>query len=224
MIAIRWVLDSLVALAIAFRSRRSWRAPTWRTVAPWLHDNRSGVYTGAPFFFFGGVVTLEPNSDLGIVRRIDGGFEARLVRQLEHDPQAVWAMLTEPGRLVEWLAPGMIELRVGGKARLDFIDSGTVIDSAVSAIEAPRLIEYSWSSPGEPLRPVRFDVAPDAAGTRLTLTLRIPAGEEIARSCAGWEAHLQMLLAALEGVPIKFPFERFKATRSRYSEMVASLR
>ncbi len=168
-------------------------------------------------------MTHNSNPDLGTIRRLDGTYEARLERHLTHDQLTVWAMLTHPEKLVEWLAPGAIELRMGGKARLDFIDSGTVIDSAVSAIEAPRLIEYSWSSSGEPLRPVRFDIAPDTVGTRLTLTLRIPAGEDIARSCAGWEAHLEMLLAALEGVPIKFPFERFKATRSRYGEMVASL-
>ena len=56
------------------------------------------------------------------------------------------------------------------------------------------------------------------------LTLRIPDGEDIARSCAGWEAHLQMLLAAIEGVPIKFPFDRFKATRESYKAVVAAQR
>lgn len=167
-------------------------------------------------------MTHEPNPDLGTIRRLDDAYEAQLVRHLTHDQLAVWTMLTHPGKLVEWLAPGTIELRMGGAARLDFVDSGTVIDSAVSAVEAPRLIEYSWSSPGEPLRPVRFETETAKGGTRLTLTLRVPAGEDIARSCAGWEAHLEMLLAALEGVPIKFPFERFKATRARYGEMISS--
>ena len=48
------------------------------------------------------------------------------------------------------------------------------------------------------------------------LTLTLPASEDVARSCAGWEAHLEMLAAALEGVPIKFPFESFKAAREAY--------
>ena len=34
-----------------------------------------------------------------------------------HTPDAVWAALTEPERLVDWLAPGEIELRPGGAAR-----------------------------------------------------------------------------------------------------------
>jgi uncharacterized protein YndB with AHSA1/START domain len=158
---------------------------------------------------------------LGRIRRLDGTYEARLERLIDHDQQTVWAMLTEPAELPKWLAPGEIELRVGGRAKLDFVDSGTVIDSTVTAVERPRLLEYSWSGPGEPARPVRWETVADGESTRLVLTLRIPEGEDVARACAGWEAHLQMLLAALEGVPIKFPFERFKDTREAYGVMVA---
>ena len=41
------------------------------------------------------------------------------------------------------LAPGEIELRKGGSAKLDSVDSGIVIDSTVSECEVPRLLEYS---------------------------------------------------------------------------------
>ena len=154
----------------------------------------------------------------------DGEFvTARLVRTIEHPPQVVWRALTEPAMLAQWLAPGVIELRQGGAARLDFADSGTVIDSLVSAFEAGRMLEYSWSGPGEPLRPVRWELAADGGGTALTLTQKTPAGEDPGRACAGWEAHLEMLQAALEGVPIKFPFESFKAARDAYRPLVAAL-
>jgi len=53
------------------------------------------------------------------------------------------------------------------------------------------------------------------------MTLRTPSDEDIARSCAGFEAHLMILLAALEGVSIKFPFERFLETREAYNKMLA---
>ena len=131
--------------------------------------------------------------------------------------EGVWSMLTEPEKFVEWLAPGEIELEQGGAAKLNFTDSGTIIDSSVTACEPPRLLEYSWSGPGEPDRPVRWETAPTDDGTKLTLTLRVPDDEDVARACAGWEAHLMMLLAAIEGVPIKFPFERFVATREAYN-------
>lgn len=160
--------------------------------------------------------------ELGTIKRAGGRFEARLERFLEHDQNAVWAMLTDPARLPEWLAPGELALRKGGPAKLNFPESGTVIDSVVSAIDPPRLIEYSWSGPGEPERPVRWETFAQDGGTRLVLTLRIPETEDIARSCAGWEAHLMMLLAAIEGVPIKFPFDRFKTTREAYKGLVAA--
>ena len=162
----------------------------------------------------------EADAELGSIKRMHGCFEARLERFLEHDQIAVWSMLTDPARLPEWLAPGELSMRKGGPAKLNFPESGTVIDSSVSAIDPPRLIEYSWSGPGEPERPVRWETAPHDGGTRLVLTLRIPETEDVARSCAGWEAHLQMLLAAIEGVPIKFPFDRFKATREAYKALV----
>lgn len=166
----------------------------------------------------------EANDELGTLRRIDGQLEGHLARHIEHDQQAVWDMLTAPPRLQEWLAPGRIELRVGGAAKLQFHDSGTVIDSAVTACSPPDVIEYSWSGPGEPIRPVRFTATAVAGNTRLDLCIRIPDHEDIARACAGWEAHLMMLLAAIEGVPIKFPFERFKSTREAYRKLAASLR
>ncbi len=163
----------------------------------------------------------QDNEKLGTINSVNGRYEARLERFLAHDQLVVWAMLTEPERIMEWLAPGEIELRKGGAAKLNFTDSGTVIDSTVSEFEPPSLLEYSWSSPGEPTRPVRWETAPVTGRTRLTLTLQIPEDEDIARSCAGWEAHLMMLLAAIEGVPIKFPFERFQATREAYKSIIA---
>ena len=100
---------------------------------------------------------MADDDELGTIEKGEGYFEARLERHLDHDRDAVWAMLTEPDRFIDWLAPGEIELAVGGAARLNFVDSGIVIDSQVSACEPARLLEYSWSSPGEPERPVRWD-------------------------------------------------------------------
>lgn len=157
---------------------------------------------------------------LGIIEHTNSQFVARLDRVLEHDRQTVWAMLTEPSRMVDWLAPGKIEMRKGGAAKLNFVDSGIVIDSIVTEFVEPSLLEYSWSGPGEPSRPIRWELQAAGEATRLTLTLKTPDDEDIARSCAGWEAHLMMLLAAIEGVPVKFPFERFQATREAYRSII----
>ncbi|HZZ34061.1 MAG TPA: SRPBCC family protein [Phenylobacterium sp.] len=140
---------------------------------------------------------------------------------LDHHQNEVWAALTEPQRLAQWLAPGAIALRVGGAARLDFPESGGVIDSVVTALEPGRLLEYSWSSPGEPLRLLRWELEPLGAATLLTLRLSVPAIEDVARATAGWAAHLEMLQTALFGVATRFPFEVFKAARDSYRAQLA---
>jgi uncharacterized protein YndB with AHSA1/START domain len=163
----------------------------------------------------------DDNEALGTIEHRDGTYYARLERLLDHPQAVVWSMLTDPDRMVDWLAPGEIELKQGGAAKLNFVDSGIVIDSTVTAFEPEKLLEYSWSGPGEPERPVRYTLQAEGDGTRLILELTTPDDEDIARSCAGWEAHLMMLLAAIEGVPIKFPFERFQSTREVYNQQLA---
>ena len=161
------------------------------------------------------------NEKPATIEHVDGYYEARFQRFIEHAQDEVWSMLIEPSKFVLWLAPGEIEPRTGGSAKLDFADSGIIIDSRVSAYEAPALLEYSWSGPGGPLRPLRWEIETVQGGTLLTLTLRSPEDEDIARTCAGWEAHLMMLMAAIEGLPIKFPFAHFMATREIYKQMLA---
>lgn len=160
-----------------------------------------------------------------IVRRADGGFESRLERTYAgHDRDAVWRMLTDSASLAQWIAPGAIEPRKGGKAHINFQDSGIVIDSEVLAFDPPRVLAYSWSSAGQPLRPLRWELADAGDGTRLALTVGTPAGEDPAKACAGFEGHLEMLAAALEGVPIKFPFDVYKQARAAYSQQVGEQR
>jgi len=155
-------------------------------------------------------------NDSAIFLHLDGQTQVVLERTFEQPPSSLWSQLTHPAKLPQWLAPGEIEPRVGGVARLDFGVSGAVIDSMVTAFEPHRLLEYSWSAPDEPTRPLRWEIIPAGRGSRLRLILRVPAGEDAARAAAGFEAHLEMLAAALEGVPIKFPFETFKAAREAY--------
>lgn len=163
--------------------------------------------------------TFQPGS----IRRLDDGFEGRLQRVIEHATDPVWRVLTDPQKIAQWLAPGSIELRQGGAVRIDFADSGILIESTVRAFETGRLLEYSWSSGAEPDRPLRWELTAVGQGTRLDLTVRLPASEDIAKACAGFEGHLDMMLAALEGVPIRFPFERFLQARKAYQAQLASL-
>lgn len=158
---------------------------------------------------------------LGRIRRLADGFEGRLERQIAHPPKAVWQMLTEAAGIGQWLAPGAIEPRQGGRVHVDFGDSGVVIDSTVLEFDPPRRLAYSWSSGSQPLRPLLWDLQAAGDGTALALTVQLPEGEDIAKACAGFDAHLEMLAAALEGVPIRFPFELYLAARRGYQDMLA---
>lgn len=149
------------------------------------------------------------------LRRADGRVEGVLVRDLPHSVERVWAFLTEPQHLPLWLAEGQVSASPGGMARLDFGQSGSPIDSPVTEAIAHQALDYSWSGPGEPVRPLRWRlraVGPDE--TRLLLSVTTPDADDPARALAGWDAHLEMLAAALEGVPIKFPFDHFQAVRA----------
>ena len=149
--------------------------------------------------------------------RQPGFVEACFRASFDHPAAEVWSYLTDPARLPLWLAPGEVGLAYGAPVRLDFGDSGVVVESVVTAFEPGRLIQYAWSGPGEPQRPLTWRVAPDDAGrSTLELVLQIPEGEDAARAFAGWDAHLEMLAAALEQVAIRFPFEHFKARRAHY--------
>lgn len=159
---------------------------------------------------------------LGSITAHGDGHQGRLTRQFDHPASKVWGMLTESPLMAQWLSAGTIEQRQGGKVRIDFVDSGIVIDSSVTAFQAGKLLEYSWSSGNEPQRPLRWELAPTAEGTQLTLTVGVPAGEDAAKACAGFEGHLEMLAAALEGVPIKFPFETYMKARAGYKTMLGA--
>lgn len=159
----------------------------------------------------------------GSIHRLDNNFEGRLQRVINHAPDQVWQMLTDPQKMAQWLAPGRIEQCQGGAVRIDFADSGTLIESTVQAFETGRLLEYSWSSGTEPDRPLRWALIPVEQGTCLDLTVQVPVDEDIAKACAGFDGHLNMLLAALEGVPIRFPFELFLQARKAYQAQVERL-
>ena len=164
---------------------------------------------------------MEAEAKHGSLKKTSGGTEILMQRIFAYPVAQVWAYLTEPSLLAQWLAPGKIESRVGGVARLDFSESGITIDSLVTEDVLQQVVAYSWSGPGEPSRPLRFSFHAVPDGTCLVLTLHIPDGEDAPRAAAGFEAHLEMLAAALEGVPIKFPFALFKELRSAYQQSPA---
>jgi uncharacterized protein YndB with AHSA1/START domain len=163
------------------------------------------------------------DDDFGSLTHHDGYITATMQCDVEASSNDVWRMLTEESERVKWLAEGTIELSVGGRAQLDFKDSYVIVDSEVTACETEQLLEFSWSGQDEPLRPIRFELTPQDDSCHICLKVSIPEDEVVARSCAGWEAHLTMLQAALAGVSTKFPLDRFKACRAHFDTELVRL-
>lgn len=155
-------------------------------------------------------------SDFGVVTE-PGTVQIR--RTLPGPIERVWAHLTKPELRGRWLAAGPMEPRVGGEVALHFrndqlsdghrapekyreIECRSEVEGRVIAWEPPWRLAYSWGGGSE----VTFELTPDEAGVLLVLTHRkLPDREQMLGVSAGWHAHLDILIARLEGMVAK-PF------------------
>ena len=118
----------------------------------------------------------------------------RLNRHLPDPPSVVWQAITERGQLKSWFPCDVIvkgdRWQVG--ASITFVFPPEVTDltltGTVLAVDEPKLLSYSW---GED-EILRFELSPEAGGTRLVLIDQLQAGWA-ARNAAGWENCLDML-------------------------------
>jgi uncharacterized protein YndB with AHSA1/START domain len=164
----------------------------------------------------------------GVIRRVGDGYEVVFVRRLNRPIEKVWAALTVPERIADWLAPAAIEpdLRVGARFALHFGEGDYRMAGEIVELDPPRLIAWTWPDvEGDGSRtasPVRFELEPDGDGCVLTLTnggLRKIAPEQ----AAGWHTHLEALEGAADGVFTAWSAEREAVHRKRYVAALAAL-
>ena len=158
-------------------------------------------------------------SRYGTVHERADGYQLRFERHLRHPVEKVWAALTNPAQLAQWLAPGEIELTLGGRVYLAFTDDSSVIDGRVTAIAPPRLLEFTWTDKGDDFGFVRWELVADDVGTRLVLTHTVP---EAARGLglpmlAGWHSLLEKLAALLDGQPLPSSGDRWQELHDQYA-------
>lgn len=173
----------------------------------------------------------------GTVREVGGSYELRFERTLPYPMGKVWAALTEPRVFGDWLAEdGEIELRVGG--RVSMPSHG--IQSTVTAIEPPKLIEYGWKGADWDGGTVRWELDPGDAGTLLLLTHRmekmsddeqrdfrrrfpdLPDGwQQLSSTLAGWHTILERLPGALDGKPTPWSMDHWMKLNEHYKQVAA---
>jgi uncharacterized protein YndB with AHSA1/START domain len=158
-------------------------------------------------------------SRYGTVHQGADGYQLRFERHLRHPVEAVWAALTTPAQLAQWLAPGEFELALGGRVYLAFTDGDSVIDGRVTAIDPPRLLEFTWTDHDNDFGFVRWELMAADGGTRLVLTHNLP---ESARASgfpmlAGWHSLLDQLALLLDGQPMSVARDRWQELHDHYA-------
>ena len=126
----------------------------------------------------------------------DGRPAVRFERRLAHPVDAVWRVVTEPAELARWFPSEVaVDLRPGGAMRFTFAPDA-VYDGEVVELDPPHRFAFLW---GADL--LRFELAPDGDGTRLTMlhVLREEGEDAAAKTAAGWHVCLDALQSRLAG-------------------------
>jgi uncharacterized protein YndB with AHSA1/START domain len=146
----------------------------------------------------------------------------RFERILQFAREEVWAALTEPEHLSEWLADATVVPGPEGSITLDFGEGGRE-SGAVTAWEPPSVLAYEWNFVGETPSHVRFELSAvgDGGATRLTLEHTRLAADVSPGYGAGWHAHLDQLEGHLRGEVPDWS-ERFAELQPRYADIVAT--
>ena len=145
---------------------------------------------------------MHDTMDLGTyTRRADGKLDIRFERTYPRPVGTVWAALTEPERLADWMGKSSVEPRVGGKF-LTIQDSAAPMTGEVRVWEPPKVLEFSWSNKDAPDSVVRYELTPDGkTGTRMVFTQKGVLPGRSALMMPGWQWLFDRLANVLEGKP-----------------------
>jgi uncharacterized protein YndB with AHSA1/START domain len=146
-----------------------------------------------------------------------GEHEVRFDRRIDQPVPKVWAALTDPAVLKNWLGNVDIEPQVGGKYVIDF-RGDELMTGTITAYEREHVLAYTWAE-GEKLPPshVRWELSRDGEGCRLVLTHRYPASmtrKDIVPFLAGWHAFLDVIGRGAAGECV--PYQDESAPRVEY--------
>ncbi len=143
---------------------------------------------------------------LGTFERRGDDFDLRYERRYPRPIETVWAALTEPARLGDWLGPARVEPRVGGCYHL-FTDRPRPMTGRILIWDPPRVLEFTWDTGDAPEAVVRCELSSDGNGTRLIFTHKGVGFVWAALVLPGWHVHLERLdgVLAEQVLPLSMP-------------------
>jgi len=155
----------------------------------------------------------------GVYRVTESGeHEVRFDRRVDQPVAKVWAALTDPAVLKNWLGNVKIEPRVGGEFILDFRGQ-ELMTGMITAFEPRHVLAFTWVEKNNlPPSRVRWELSRDGDGCRLVLTHTYPANmarKEIVPFLAGWHAFLDVIGRGAAGEFV--PYQDESGLRRAYS-------
>jgi uncharacterized protein YndB with AHSA1/START domain len=155
-----------------------------------------------------------------LTRNREGTYLVAFERIVKRPIAKVWATISEPALLKNWLGDVELDLRVGGKFIIRFRDVTVVMTGVITTLEPERVLEYTWlENYGMPQSIVRWELAPDAKGTRLRLTHKVPADavkKDVIEFLPGWHQFLDILPDAIDGKFVPYGYEDEKKIAVEY--------
>ncbi len=153
-------------------------------------------------------------------KRADGMHVVAFTRVIDLPVAKVWAAMSDPAVLKNWLGEVEVEPRVGGKFVIHFREMKVVMTGKITAYEPERVIEYSWlENYGMPQSVVRWELTPAQGGCALTLTHTFPPEAvlgDVVGFLGGWHAFLDVIPQAIDGAFVPYKSAEERALDARY--------
>lgn len=143
------------------------------------------------------------------------------VRRLPHPIAEVWAAITDPAQRAVWFGATALEPRAGGQIDMDPEDPPAPLEmkhmsGRILVWDPPHVFEHEWRQAIVEAGVVRYELAEDGAGTRLTFTHRGLGVKNAHGFAPGTHAFMDRLAAHLAGQPLPAWMARFAEVQDGY--------
>jgi uncharacterized protein YndB with AHSA1/START domain len=144
--------------------------------------------------------------------------------------ERVWAYLTDSDLRRQWLASGLMELKLQAPFELVWRNDELTdppgerpegfgeehrMQCRILEVEPPRKLAFTWGVNSE----VRFELEPVGDKVRLTIRhLRAPDRGVLLNVSAGWHTHLAILQAKLSGEKPQPLWDMWRSLRAEYDQ------
>lgn len=152
---------------------------------------------------------------LGTYTRRGELADMRFERFYPRPIETVWAALTVPERLADWMGPAEVEPRLGGTYNL-MTDRAEPMRGRILAWQPPEVLEFSWTMGGSPESVARYELSRDGAGTRMVFTQTGVNYQAIGLMLPGWHHFWELLGLAMAGTPDRVDWDRWRTLQAAY--------